>query len=266
MDPPVGSIVSIPQGKGVVRYSGGTEFAAGKWIGVELYEPNGKNDGSVHGHVYFPCKMPYGVFVRQSQIKNIHGMGGEAPTVPAVRLPEQKPRPQPTHQRSNSQRSNSSSLLRASTLRPPGSSSSNASSPREQSPARQPTINTTSNRLSQRTTSASPTKRAPAGLQPRRSIALKSPSSDVPTSPGGLPALHPPSSFVKKPPSTIAVKRVSSPLSLPPETSETVAAAITIAASPSPSTSPRVTAPIHSAMRPTIPSPITPAPVRVVPC
>lgn len=74
MDPPVGSIVTIPQGRGVVRFSGTTDFAPGKWIGIELYEPNGKNDGSINGVVYFSCKMNYGVFVRQSQIKNIHGM------------------------------------------------------------------------------------------------------------------------------------------------------------------------------------------------
>ena len=74
MDPPLGAVVSIPPGRGVVRYSGTTKFAAGKWIGVELSEPNGKNDGSVNNVVYFSCRFPYGVFVRQSQIKSIHGM------------------------------------------------------------------------------------------------------------------------------------------------------------------------------------------------
>lgn len=77
MDPPLGSIVTIPQGRGVVRFSGSTQFAVGKWIGVELYEPNGKNDGSINGVAYFSCKLNYGVFVRQSQIKNIHGMETE---------------------------------------------------------------------------------------------------------------------------------------------------------------------------------------------
>jgi len=84
MDPPLGAVVSIPSGTGVVvsipsgtgvvRYSGTTKFATGKWIGVELAEPNGKNDGSVNNVVYFSCRFPYGVFVRQSQIKGIHGM------------------------------------------------------------------------------------------------------------------------------------------------------------------------------------------------
>ncbi len=78
MDPPLGSIVTIPQGRGVVRFSGATEFALGRWIGVELDEPNGKNDGSVGGVFYFACKLHHGVFVRQSQIKNILGMGTES--------------------------------------------------------------------------------------------------------------------------------------------------------------------------------------------
>lgn len=77
MDPPVGSVVTIPQGRGVVRFCGTTDFAVGRWIGVELDEANGKNDGSVSGVNYFTCRMHYGVFVRQSQIKNIHGMETE---------------------------------------------------------------------------------------------------------------------------------------------------------------------------------------------
>ena len=38
---------------GVVRYMGRTEFADGQWIGIELDEPYGKNDGSVSGKRYF---------------------------------------------------------------------------------------------------------------------------------------------------------------------------------------------------------------------
>jgi len=73
-DPPLGSIVSIPQGKGVLRFKGPTSFmTSGRWFGIELYEKNGKNDGSVDGIVYFTCEMGYGVFVRPSQIKGVHG-------------------------------------------------------------------------------------------------------------------------------------------------------------------------------------------------
>jgi hypothetical protein len=50
---------------------------AGKWIGIELYEPNGKNDGSVAGVSYFTCKPNYGIFVRTSQIKDTFGSEDE---------------------------------------------------------------------------------------------------------------------------------------------------------------------------------------------
>ena len=73
MEPSLGTIVSIPQGRGVVRFVGTTSFQAGKWFGVELDEPNGKNDGSVQGVRYFNCRPGYGVFVRQTLIKGIHG-------------------------------------------------------------------------------------------------------------------------------------------------------------------------------------------------
>ena len=74
MDPPYGAIVTIPQGRGVVRFKGPTSFmTTGKWVGIELYEKNGKNDGSVDGISYFNCELGYGVFVRPSQIRSIHG-------------------------------------------------------------------------------------------------------------------------------------------------------------------------------------------------
>ncbi|ESP00449.1 hypothetical protein LOTGIDRAFT_140744, partial [Lottia gigantea] len=66
----VGSRVEIT-GKGIlgtVAYIGQTLFSAGKWIGVVLDDPKGKNNGTVQGKTYFSCPDNYGIFVRQSQV------------------------------------------------------------------------------------------------------------------------------------------------------------------------------------------------------
>jgi hypothetical protein len=55
--------------QGTVRFSGPTEFAGGHWIGIELDEPTGKNDGCVQDIRYFECKMDHGIFVRAAQLK-----------------------------------------------------------------------------------------------------------------------------------------------------------------------------------------------------
>ena len=44
-------------------------FAPGKWIGVELSEEKGKNNGSVQGKAYFTCPDRHGLFVRQNQLQ-----------------------------------------------------------------------------------------------------------------------------------------------------------------------------------------------------
>ncbi|TPX62678.1 hypothetical protein PhCBS80983_g00367 [Powellomyces hirtus] len=75
--PAVGAQVEVNGGAGVVRFAGTTSFAAGLWVGIELTEPNGKNDGSVQGTRYFECKPSFGVFVRPSQLRNGKPAGGE---------------------------------------------------------------------------------------------------------------------------------------------------------------------------------------------
>ncbi|KAK2714776.1 CAP-Gly domain-containing linker protein 1-like isoform X2 [Artemia franciscana] len=63
-------IVTSMQGSktGVLRYLGLTEFAQGQWAGVELDEPDGKNDGSVAGKRYFECKPKHGLFTPASKV------------------------------------------------------------------------------------------------------------------------------------------------------------------------------------------------------
>ncbi|XP_063992810.1 kinesin-like protein KIF13A isoform X2 [Diachasmimorpha longicaudata] len=53
---------------GVIAYIGGTEFATGNWIGVELDAPTGKNDGAVNGHRYFTCRAKCGIFVKVDKL------------------------------------------------------------------------------------------------------------------------------------------------------------------------------------------------------
>ena len=52
-----------------VRFIGEASFHTGTWIGVELDQAVGKNDGSVNGRRYFQCRPNHGVFVRPSDVR-----------------------------------------------------------------------------------------------------------------------------------------------------------------------------------------------------
>lgn len=54
---------------GTVAYVGMTSFAVGKWVGVVLDEPKGKNSGSIKGQQYFQCAENCGMFVRPTQLR-----------------------------------------------------------------------------------------------------------------------------------------------------------------------------------------------------
>lgn len=51
----VGCRVNVPAKsvKGTVEYIGNTTFAQGKWVGINLDEPKGKNNGTVKDKQYF---------------------------------------------------------------------------------------------------------------------------------------------------------------------------------------------------------------------
>ncbi|XP_038252800.1 CAP-Gly domain-containing linker protein 4 isoform X2 [Dermochelys coriacea] len=61
-------VVIAGQKVGTLRFCGTTEFASGQWAGVELDEPEGKNDGSVGKVQYFKCAPRCGIFAPLSKI------------------------------------------------------------------------------------------------------------------------------------------------------------------------------------------------------
>lgn len=61
----IGQTVELQDGRiALVKSVGSAHFAAGDWIGVELRDATGKNDGSVQGERYFDCEPGHGMFVR----------------------------------------------------------------------------------------------------------------------------------------------------------------------------------------------------------
>jgi len=67
--PVVGQRVTLEDNRGgVVRFIGPTQFAAGVWVGLELDEALGKNNGTVQGSRYFVCKNQHGIFLKPSAI------------------------------------------------------------------------------------------------------------------------------------------------------------------------------------------------------
>lgn len=85
-----GQIVQLNDGrKATVRFAGQTHFQVGEWIGVELEERTGKNDGSVQGERYFDCPAGYGMFVKP-MMATIIAQPAAAPK-PAARKPTTRP-------------------------------------------------------------------------------------------------------------------------------------------------------------------------------
>ena len=63
----VGQNVKLNDGRNAkIRFAGNTLFAPGDWLGVELENNSGKNDGAVQGQRYFLCEPGHGMFIRPS--------------------------------------------------------------------------------------------------------------------------------------------------------------------------------------------------------
>ncbi|KAI1341829.1 CAP-Gly domain-containing protein [Xylariaceae sp. FL0016] len=86
MDPAVGQTIRLPDGRnGVVRFVGQTQFAPGSWVGVELEDNSGKNDGSTHGQRYFDCSPGKGLFVKPTTVTVVSAAPAPKATGPARR-------------------------------------------------------------------------------------------------------------------------------------------------------------------------------------
>jgi len=69
---------------GTVAYVGMTSFAVGKWVGVVLDEPKGKNSGSIKGQQYFQCEENCGMFVRPTQLRLLEPAPGSRRSIEDV--------------------------------------------------------------------------------------------------------------------------------------------------------------------------------------
>ncbi|TFL06330.1 dynein associated protein-domain-containing protein [Pterulicium gracile] len=182
-EPRLGSLVEISAGRGIVRFYGSTSFSQGKWVGIELFEPKGRNNGLVNGVTYFHCEPNYGVFVRPSQVKVI---GTEQDRQP----PPPTPSVIPSIQRAGHQRTNSiTGRTRLDSIRAPATPTPSTS--RSESPAK----HHASPSPVPRQTLASPTKRTPpTALQPPRKNLLRresGPNFEPPPSPARARAPSP---------------------------------------------------------------------------
>ncbi|XP_016356089.1 centrosome-associated protein 350 isoform X2 [Sinocyclocheilus anshuiensis] len=56
---------------GTLRFKGQTNFANGFWAGVELDNPEGSNNGTYDGVVYFECREKHGIFASTDKISRL---------------------------------------------------------------------------------------------------------------------------------------------------------------------------------------------------
>ncbi|VDO00213.1 unnamed protein product [Rodentolepis nana] len=62
---------------GRLKYCGPVEFASGIWVGIELDEAFGKNNGSVNGVFYFDCEENHGIFAPIGRVYKVSRTSGQ---------------------------------------------------------------------------------------------------------------------------------------------------------------------------------------------
>uniref|UniRef100_U5EZ92 Dynactin subunit 1 n=1 Tax=Corethrella appendiculata TaxID=1370023 RepID=U5EZ92_9DIPT len=118
--------ISSKDVRGTIAYIGMTSFAVGKWVGVILDEPKGKNNGTIKGTTYFMCEENHGMFVRTTQLIYIDEAGN--PIEDIASPPEEKPRSRLSSSRLSLNRSNSSLSSKTQLPSPADRPTSSASS------------------------------------------------------------------------------------------------------------------------------------------
>jgi dynactin 1 len=203
-----------------IRFLGQTSFAPGDWVGIELDDDSGKNDGSVQGTRYFDCQMGRGMFVRPSNFRVVdHPAAAPNPAVP-------KPNRPGIHALNNNavSRVTDANLARRTSLndpsptpaprpsRPPSGLRVSRAFPHlftvlkltlvsSQSPTRSPTKQLgsgPSSSVPSRTTTPSNAKPAQAGARPRPSVTSGRGSMAAPPIPAPKQARHVSTSAVPK--------------------------------------------------------------------
>ncbi|KAH9827646.1 dynactin [Teratosphaeria destructans] len=177
----VGQRIELNDGRqATIRFVGTTSFQVGEWVGVELEEPTGKNDGSVKGERYFECEQGFGMFLKPGGVRQvIYDVKPRSAATPAVNgtAAAGKARPSSLHTGVNGMKRQSADV----SARRGSAATGTAGSPAPgvaRSPAKSPTKQLISNGATSTSTSRTntpPTRRplsgtAP-GTKPRPSIA-----------------------------------------------------------------------------------------------
>ncbi|KAF9424168.1 hypothetical protein BGZ94_008072, partial [Podila epigama] len=182
LDIDLGARVEYNDNLGYVRYTGQTSFAPGKWVGIELDLPRGKNSGVVEGKRYFDCKASHGVFVRPNQVRLVLDGVAQAPVTTG-----RTSRPVSTHGTIGAASSRlSGTPSRPSSIRTTAASSLSSPAARSsRTPSRRPTsiIETPSTPESRRTRVAPQTSRDEDAHSDR-------PPSSISTSSATISAQH----------------------------------------------------------------------------
>ncbi|OHT07804.1 hypothetical protein TRFO_23835 [Tritrichomonas foetus] len=67
----VGTIISLKNIKGVVKYVGDFHEGEGTYVGIELEKPKGRNNGTIKGKKYFECPEGHGLFLKIEDITRL---------------------------------------------------------------------------------------------------------------------------------------------------------------------------------------------------